>query len=83
MTDGIINHYVNNLLKMKKEDSGFPFERKIEGQKQSYIRYYAEREGIKLEYDNITHNRDLRYIERMLCIISVWEVEVEKRFTSD
>ena len=58
--------YVNLLLKMKTESSGFPSGCESDNQKQEYVDNYAKVEGIQLELDNIKPNKPKRLIAKVL-----------------
>ena len=68
---GLFTEYVNTFLKMKQEASGWPDHCNTEAEKQKYIADYYEKEGIKLEYDNIEFNAGLRNIGKLM-LNSFW-----------
>ena len=52
-TGGLFTNYVNTFLKLKQEASGWPEWCKTEDDKRTYIDFYYQKEGIRLEYKNI------------------------------
>ena len=53
---GLFNGYVNTWLKRKQESSGWPSGCNTIEEKRNYILSYKEKEGIKLEINNICKN---------------------------
>ena len=68
---GLFAHYVNTFLKIKQEASGWPDWCKTDEDKAKYVRDYEEKEGIKLNPDNIKKNPGLRALAK-LCLNSFW-----------
>ncbi|XP_052691944.1 uncharacterized protein LOC128169970 [Crassostrea angulata] len=59
-TGGLFAPYINMFLKIKQEASGRPDWVKTEDDLARYIEMYEQREGIRLDPDNIEHNPGLR-----------------------
>jgi len=68
---GLFSEYVNHFVKMKTEASGYPAEVNTEEEKDEYIRMYFEREGVRLDKQNIESNPGLRSIAK-LALNSFW-----------
>ncbi|XP_062597068.1 uncharacterized protein LOC134258520 [Saccostrea cucullata] len=68
---GIFGEYINLFLKIKQEASGWPSWVKDEEDAMHYLGQYLEREGIKLDRQNITKNPALRAIAKLL-LNSFW-----------
>lgn len=68
---GIFTDYINTMLKLKQESSGWPAWVKTEEEKSKYLEDYAKHEGIKLDRDSIAKNPGLRYIAK-LALNSLW-----------
>lgn len=69
--EGIFGSYINMFLKIKQEASGWPSWVKTEADADKYIRDYAEKEGIRLNRSNISHNNALRSLAKLL-LNSFW-----------
>ncbi|KAL0151605.1 hypothetical protein M9458_053088 [Cirrhinus mrigala] len=63
--------YVKTFLQFKQESSGFPKDVVTDGDKESYVRDYFEREGIKLNLDKIELNPARRSIMKLI-LNSLW-----------
>ncbi|CAG2238521.1 unnamed protein product [Mytilus edulis] len=70
-TGGLFAGYVNMFLKLKQEASGFPQECQTEEEKLDYIIKYAEKENIRLDYEQINKNPGLRTLAK-ICLNSFW-----------
>ena len=70
-SDELFKEYVNTFLKIKQEASGYPSDCVTDEQKQRYIDLYYEREGIRLDPDNIKYNPGLRYLAKLM-LNSLW-----------
>ncbi len=53
------------MLQLKQQASGWPTGVTTEEEKRQYIKAYKEREGIKLNYDEIKHNPTLRLLPKL------------------
>ncbi|XP_048008700.1 uncharacterized protein LOC125243250 [Megalobrama amblycephala] len=63
--------YVKTFLQLKQESSGFPKNVVTEMDKESYVREYFEKEGIRLNQDKIEVNLARRSINKLL-LNSLW-----------
>ena len=63
---GLFASYVNAFLKMKQEASDWPPWCQTDEQKHQYIERYFDKEGIRLEWDNIKKNPGLRAIAKLM-----------------
>ena len=63
---GLFTQYVNRMLKIKQEASGYPAWVQSEEDKIRYINEYNQREGILLEKNNITSNPGLKALSKLL-----------------
>ena len=70
-TGGLFTDYVNTFLKLKQEASGWPTWCQSEDQKQDYIQSYFEKEGIVLDYNNISKNKGMRALAKLM-LNSFW-----------
>jgi hypothetical protein len=70
-TGGLFTDYINAFLKLKQESSGWPSWVKTEDDCDKYIDSYMEKEGIRLDPNNITINKGLRSLAK-LCLNSFW-----------
>src|SRR5436190_11168643 len=69
---GLFAEYINTLLQLKQEASGWPSEcENSEEAKERYLREYKETEGIALDASNIARNSGLRSVAK-LCLNSFW-----------
>ncbi len=53
---GLFTEYVNTFLKLKQEASGWSDWVKTEADRMKYIELYYQKEGIRLDYENIENN---------------------------
>ena len=70
-SDELFKEYVNTFLKIKQEASGYPSDCVTDEQKQRYIDLYYEREGIRLDPNEIDYNPGLRYLAKLM-LNSLW-----------
>ncbi|XP_063971153.1 uncharacterized protein LOC129263814 [Lytechinus pictus] len=76
-TGGLFSGYINTFLKVKQEASGWPAECRFPGdeeglpvpenirdRRERYLREYLEKEGVKLDPENIKHNPGLRAVAK-------------------
>jgi len=57
---------VNDFIKIKQENSGFPSDVKNENDKINYIKDYYNNEGILLDYNKIVKNEGARCIAKLM-----------------
>ena len=67
----LFKDYINTFLKIKQEASGWPSHCTTEEAKQKYIQDYCVHEGIRLDYNSITHNPGLRGLAKLM-LNSFW-----------
>lgn len=70
-TEGLFRGMMDAFIKLKQEASDFPKHCKTHEDKLRYISEYAEREGIKLDYDKIMKNEGLRSLSKLM-LNSFW-----------
>lgn len=63
---GVFTKYVNTFLKIKQEASGWPDWCKSEEDRQKYVDDYFEKEGIRLNAQNIDWNPGLRQLAQLM-----------------
>lgn len=63
---GLFSEYIDFFLKMKTEASGYPDWVKTDSDKEKYINYYLQNEGIQLEADKIENNPGFRTLAKAL-----------------
>ena len=63
---GLFTSYVNCMLKIKQEASGFPSWVQSEEAKELYIKEYNEKEGIMLDKNKIQPNSGLKALAKLL-----------------
>ena len=68
---GLFAQYINTFLKFKQEARGPPNWIKTKSDMNTYIREYAQKEGVSLNQWNITKNPGLRALAK-LCLNSFW-----------
>ena len=68
---GLFGGYVNCLLKLKVEASGWPPGVETEEQKQQFLDEFERREGIRLDPDKIVYNSSLRALSKLM-LNSLW-----------
>lgn len=57
---GLFQDYVRMFLKIKQESSSWPSGTETDEQKDEYIKFYKENQGIELDKERICHNPGLR-----------------------
>ena len=68
---GLFAEYVDAWLKIKTEASGWPVNCEMEEEKWDYIRRFEEREGIRLQYENVKKNAGLKATAKLM-LNSFW-----------
>lgn len=68
---GLFADYVDNFLKIKQESSGWPEDCDTEESKDQYLQKYFENEGITLDRRNISENKGLRSLSKLM-LNSLW-----------
>ena len=68
---GLFTEYVDLFLKYKQEASGYPDDVLSDQEKEEYIKNYHQKEGIKLERQNINYNSGLRSVMKLM-LNSFW-----------
>jgi hypothetical protein len=68
---GIFVDYIRMCLKLKAEASGYPPECEDDESKKMFVDSYFEKEGIRLDADNIKYNPGMRWISKNLAC-SLW-----------
>lgn len=68
---GLFADYVDNFLKLKQESSGWPEDCETESAKEQYLSEYLEKEGIELNRTNISVNKGLRSLAKLM-LNSLW-----------
>ena len=58
--------YIDTFLKIKQEASGWPLWCRTEEDKRQYVREYQEKEGMKLDPENIKKNPGLRSLAKLM-----------------
>jgi len=74
---GFFKGYVHTFLKLKQEASGYPAHCLTDAQKEEYIRYYHEKQGVRLDKDKIQVNPGLRLVAKLF-LNSCWGKFCEK-----
>jgi len=69
--DELFSQYINMWLKVKQEASGWPKWIESKEDQDGYINKYLEKEGIKLDRNNIEHNPSARFIAKIM-LNSFW-----------
>ena len=71
-SNDLFRRYIQTFLKSKTEASGWPEECEDDDDaKQLFIREFEEREGVRLDHNNIEKNEGLRFISKLL-LNSFW-----------
>ncbi|KAK4874279.1 hypothetical protein RN001_013639 [Aquatica leii] len=70
-TGGLFTGYIDNFLKLKQENSGWPASCQNEIQKEKYIKDYFQKEGVQLRKEKICKNSGMRYISKLM-LNSFW-----------
>ena len=68
---GLFAEYVNTWLKIKEEASGWPAGCKTQESQAQHLHDYAQREGIRLDYDHIDRNPGRHALAKMM-LNSMW-----------
>ena len=68
---GLFADYVDAWLKIKTEASGWPVNCETEEEKWHYIRRFEEKEGIRLQYENVEKNPGLKATAKLM-LNSFW-----------
>ena len=68
---GLFAEFINTFLKIKQESSGWPSYCQTKEDKDRYIQEYFEKEGIRLDKNNIKKNPGLRSLAKLL-LNSFW-----------
>ncbi len=68
-TDKLFCDYVKKFLRLKQQASGYPSNVITDADKVSYIREHYEKEGIRLDPENICHNPAHRSVNKLLLIL--------------
>ncbi|XP_031334749.1 uncharacterized protein LOC116166444 [Photinus pyralis] len=63
---GLFTEMMNTFIKIKQEASGWPANCKTYEQKIAYIDKFLEKEGIRLDFDNIVSNPGLRSLAKLI-----------------
>ena len=74
--------YVNLFLKIKQEASGWPEWVKTERDQDKYIDNFFEREGVKLDKENVKFNAGLRFIAKIFLNSSWGKLAQRKNMTT-
>lgn len=69
--EGLFADYINKFLKLKTEASGWPSNVRSKVEKATFLKDYEEREGLKLNEENMKENVGLRNLAK-LCLNSFW-----------
>ncbi len=62
---GLFTEYVNKILKIKTEASGFLERLKTQDEMQKYIEDYEAHEGVRLDIDNMKENPGMKAISKL------------------
>ena len=68
---GLFVGYINQFLKLKQQADGWPKNATTEEERREYLKKYEEREGIRLDPDEIAENRGLRSLAKLM-LNSFW-----------
>ena len=69
--DGVFREYVTTFLALKEQSSGFPSWVETEADKDTYIRDFYDRQGVKLDKSKVEKNPALRFIAKSY-LNSLW-----------
>ncbi|GBN16734.1 hypothetical protein AVEN_256211-1 [Araneus ventricosus] len=64
-SDTLFKSYIDTFLKIKQESSGWPQNCHTEEEKAAYVREYEEKEGVKLDPQNISKNPGRRQVAKL------------------
>ena len=67
----MFSEYIDMWLRYKQQSSDWPSHVKTEEDKLKYIAEYEQKEGVKMDYNEISRNDGLRLISK-LCLNSFW-----------
>lgn len=70
-TGGIFTGYINKFLQYKQESSGYSKNVTTEEEKNNYIDNYYEKEGIRMDANNIKKNPSKRFVFKLI-LNSMW-----------
>ena len=65
-TGGLFTNYVNCMLKIKQEASGYPAWVQTDDDKDKYVEEYNQKEGIRLDKEKIQPNSGLKALSKLL-----------------
>ena len=65
-TGGLFTNYVNCMLKIKQEASGYPAWVQTDDDKDKYVQEYNQKEGIRLDKEKIQPNSRLKALSKLL-----------------
>ena len=68
---GLFAEYVDTWLKIKTEASGWPKDCETEEEKRGFIERFEEKEGIRLQYENVKKNTGLKATAKLM-LNSFW-----------
>jgi hypothetical protein len=70
-SSSLFTDYINTFLKLKAESTGWPKDKNTEGERNSFVEEYEEKEGVKLESEKMVKNTAMRSLAK-LCLNSFW-----------
>lgn len=70
-TGGLFSEMMNKFIKIKQQASGWPARCVTKEEKEQYIQEFFQREGIALEFDEISKNEGLRSLAKLM-LNSLW-----------
>jgi hypothetical protein len=62
----LFSGYVNTLLKIKQESTGWPDRVKTDADKEAFLQDYEQKEGIKLDPTSMTPNTGKRTLAKLM-----------------
>jgi hypothetical protein len=62
----LFSGYVDTLLKIKQESTGWPERLKSDAEKEAFLEDYEKKEGIKLDPTNISANPGKRTLAKLM-----------------
>lgn len=69
--EGLFAYYISTFLKLKQQGSGYPIDCKSSKEKEKFIKEYFEKQGVKLNPEEIELNPGLRQVGKSV-ITSFW-----------
>ena len=63
---GLFSRYVQTFMKLKQQADGWPSWVQTEADKETYVRDYEEREGIRLDPERVERNDGLRAVAKLM-----------------